>query len=231
VLTCLLQALFCQQANSPQPRPTSPHCLFCFPKLFSRAPAPPQSAVANDARARDTTPQTRAQIAGALHYIHGRSILHRDLKTQNILLDGNGVPVLADFGISKVLQQAEGYAASTVVGTPYYLSPEVCLNKPYTFKSDVWALGCVLYESATLRCAAAAGPRAAGPPRACVWPRLTAFDRRWSTHGPPRPSAPGPGPRAPSPPWPPNLKSPKPPPPPPGTPSRPSPCSPWSTRS
>ncbi|GBF90020.1 hypothetical protein Rsub_02726 [Raphidocelis subcapitata] len=96
------------------------------------------------------------QIAGALHYIHGRSILHRDLKTQNILLDGNGVPMLADFGISKVLQQAEGYAASTVVGTPYYLSPEVCLNKPYTFKSDVWALGCVLYEMATLRHAFAA---------------------------------------------------------------------------
>ena len=39
----------------------------------------------------------------------------------------------------------------TVVGTPYYLSPEVCENKPYTFKSDVWALGCVLYELCTLK--------------------------------------------------------------------------------
>jgi len=96
-------------------------------------------------------PNHHPQIAGALHYIHGRNILHRDLKTQNILLDRNGVPVLADFGISKVLQQTEGYAANTVVGTPYYLSPEVCMNKPYTFKSDIWALGCVLYEMATLR--------------------------------------------------------------------------------
>jgi serine/threonine protein kinase len=51
----------------------------------------------------------------------------------------------------QVLQQAEGFAAKTVTGTPYYLSPEVCLNQPYTFKSDVWSLGCVLYEMATLR--------------------------------------------------------------------------------
>ena len=58
----------------------------------------------------------------------------------------------------QVLQQAEGFAAKTVVGTPYYLSPEVCLNQPYTFKSDVWALGCVLYEMATLRCGPLAAP-------------------------------------------------------------------------
>jgi hypothetical protein len=47
-------------------------------------------------------PPRPPQIAGALHYIHGRNILHRDLKTQNILLNGTGVPILADFGISKV---------------------------------------------------------------------------------------------------------------------------------
>lgn len=51
----------------------------------------------------------------------------------------------------QVMQQTEDFAR-TVVGTPFYLSPEVCLNKPYTFKSDIWALGCVLYEMATLRC-------------------------------------------------------------------------------
>ena len=57
---------------------------------------------------------------------------------------------LGDFGISKVLENTNG-AAMTVVGTPYYMSPEVCQNQPYTFKSDVWALGCVLYELCTLQ--------------------------------------------------------------------------------
>lgn len=80
------------------------------------------------------------QIAIALEYIHGRKVIHRDIKTSNIFLTGNGTVKLGDFGISKVLENTNE-AAMTVVGTPYYMSPEVCENKPYTFKSDVWALG------------------------------------------------------------------------------------------
>ncbi len=57
---------------------------------------------------------------------------------------------LGDFGISRVLENTTSNAM-TVVGTPYYMSPEVCQNHPYTFKSDVWALGCVLYELCTLK--------------------------------------------------------------------------------
>lgn len=86
----------------------------------------------------------------SLEYIHGRKVLHRDLKSQNIFLTGNNTVKLGDFGISKVLENTNG-AAMTVVGTPYYMSPEVCQNHPYTFKSDVWALGCVLYELCTLK--------------------------------------------------------------------------------
>lgn len=89
------------------------------------------------------------QICIALEYIHGRKILHRDIKSQNIFLTSNGTVKLGDFGISKLLESTNE-AAMTVVGTPYYMSPEVCENKPYTFKSDVWALGCVLYELCTL---------------------------------------------------------------------------------
>jgi serine/threonine protein kinase len=89
------------------------------------------------------------QIAISLEYIHGRKVIHRDIKTSNIFLTGNGTVKLGDFGISKVLENTNE-AAMTVVGTPYYMSPEVCENKPYTFKSDVWALGCVLYELCTL---------------------------------------------------------------------------------
>lgn len=67
------------------------------------------------------------QLCLSLEYIHGRKVLHRDLKSQNIFLTGNNTVKLGDFGISKVLENTNG-AAMTVVGTPYYMSPEVCQN-------------------------------------------------------------------------------------------------------
>jgi NIMA (never in mitosis gene a)-related kinase len=90
------------------------------------------------------------QLLLALEFVHRKKILHRDIKSSNIFLRSNGTVKLGDFGISKILDNTHE-AAMTVVGTPYYMSPEVCENKPYTFKSDVWALGCVLYEMCTLK--------------------------------------------------------------------------------
>eukprot|EP00743_Colponemidia_sp_Colp-15_P008700 GILK01009475.1.p1 GENE.GILK01009475.1~~GILK01009475.1.p1 ORF type:complete len:649 (-),score=124.07 GILK01009475.1:252-2123(-) len=90
------------------------------------------------------------QIASALQYVHKNHILHRDLKTQNIFLMKNNVVKVGDFGISRVLESTN-QAAMSVVGTPYYMSPEVCENKPYSYKSDCWALGCVLYEMCVLK--------------------------------------------------------------------------------
>eukprot|EP00761_Pharyngomonas_kirbyi_P014472 gb/GECH01014502.1/.p1 GENE.gb/GECH01014502.1/~~gb/GECH01014502.1/.p1 ORF type:complete len:520 (+),score=163.89 gb/GECH01014502.1/:1-1560(+) len=90
------------------------------------------------------------QIAQGLSHIHENNILHRDLKTQNIFLTKDNVVKLGDFGISKVLTSHTD-VAKTMIGTPFYLSPEMCEDKPYDFKSDIWALGCVLYEMATLR--------------------------------------------------------------------------------
>lgn len=89
------------------------------------------------------------QICLAMQYIHSKRILHRDLKTSNIFITGNNCLKIGDFGISKVLQGTLE-AAMTVVGTPYYMSPEICQSKPYTLKSDIWALGCLLYELCTL---------------------------------------------------------------------------------
>ena len=89
------------------------------------------------------------QICMSLQYIHQLGILHRDIKTSNIYLTVNNTVKLGDFGISRVLQGSE--AAMTVVGTPYYMSPEVCEGKPYSYKSDAWSLGCVLYELCTLK--------------------------------------------------------------------------------
>ncbi|GFR87117.1 serine/threonine-protein kinase Nek4-like [Elysia marginata] len=90
------------------------------------------------------------QIAMALQYMHERNILHRDLKTQNIFLTKSKIIKVGDLGIARVLDSA-GDMATTLIGTPYYMSPELFSNKPYNHKSDVWALGCCVYEMTTLK--------------------------------------------------------------------------------
>jgi len=85
-----------------------------------------------------------------MKHVHDRKILHRDLKCQNIFLTKNGIIKLGDFGIARVLSSTRENAR-TMVGTPYYLSPEIIDNKPYSFKSDIWSLGVVLYELCALK--------------------------------------------------------------------------------
>ena len=87
------------------------------------------------------------QISLGLAYIHSKNILHRDLKPMNIFLKKNNLIKIGDLGVAKMLQT--NTKAITYIGTPYYLSPEVCEGKPYNSKSDVWALGCILYELCT----------------------------------------------------------------------------------
>lgn len=90
------------------------------------------------------------QICLAMKHVHDRKILHRDLKSQNIFLTKSGRVKLGDFGIAKILS-ATMENAKTMVGTPYYLSPEIIENRPYSFKSDIWSMGVLLYELCCLK--------------------------------------------------------------------------------
>ena len=88
------------------------------------------------------------QLVKGLKSLHNLKILHRDFKSANVLLFSDGRAKLGDLNISKVAKKGLGY---TQTGTPYYSSPEVWKDMPYDNKSDIWSLGCVLYEMITLK--------------------------------------------------------------------------------
>eukprot|EP00002_Diphylleia_rotans_P007027 TRINITY_DN164_c0_g1_i5.p1 TRINITY_DN164_c0_g1~~TRINITY_DN164_c0_g1_i5.p1 ORF type:complete len:474 (+),score=111.83 TRINITY_DN164_c0_g1_i5:51-1472(+) len=90
------------------------------------------------------------QVALSMQVLHKENILHRDLKSANILLTSEGRTKLADFGVAKLLKSKDEMS-KTRIGTPYYLSPEVWHSQEYNHKSDIWALGVLLYEIACLK--------------------------------------------------------------------------------
>jgi len=90
------------------------------------------------------------QATLGLKYLHSKQIIHRDLKSQNLFLSERGSLRIGDFGISKALKR-NVLVGDGAMGTPYYLSPEICTDSLYSFASDMWALGCVLYELAVLK--------------------------------------------------------------------------------
>lgn len=90
------------------------------------------------------------QISLAIKHIHDRKILHRDLKSQNIFLTNGDMVKLGDFGIARVLRNT-AELASTQIGTPYYMSPEIMDNKKYNSKTDIWSLAVILYEIMCLK--------------------------------------------------------------------------------
>ena len=88
------------------------------------------------------------QILEGLKYLHDNKIMHRDLKCANIFITKNGILKLGDLNVSIIAKLG---MAKTQTGTPYYCSPEIWRDKPYNYKSDIWSLGCILYELCQLR--------------------------------------------------------------------------------
>lgn len=91
-----------------------------------------------------------SQICDAIQHMHERRILHRDLKPANIFLTLDGTIKVGDLGLSRELSE-HTIQAHSKVGTPLYMSPEVLRGDGYDFKSDIWSLGCLLYELAMLK--------------------------------------------------------------------------------
>ena len=110
-----------------------------FDRLHRRSQLPPLTET-------DLT-KIAYQVASGMEYLHKNKIVHRDLKTLNILLDGNGNACIADFGLSGTMNSDEGFGET--VGTPHYTAPEVLAHAHYGPKVDIYSFAIVLWEMLT----------------------------------------------------------------------------------
>jgi serine/threonine-protein kinase len=104
--------------------------------------------------------QVLLQVTQAIDFAHSRGVLHRDLKPSNVMLGEHGEVQVLDWGLAKVIDRGDGKViasgsdhtrAGEVIGTPAYMSPEQAASSPLDERSDVWALGVMMYEILTLQ--------------------------------------------------------------------------------
>ena len=102
----------------------------------------------------DATTKTKCilGIAGGVAYLHAQNIMHRDLKSDNILLDANYEVKICDFGLSKIVEGEDAKGNTQRVGTPLYMAPEMFQNAPYNYTIDAYAFSILLYEILTGLC-------------------------------------------------------------------------------
>ena len=109
-----------------------------------------------------------SQVGDALDYAHMRGLIHRDVKPSNVLMDERGNCLLTDFGLAKIIEGSAHLTTSgTIMGTPAYMSPEQGLGEKLDARSDIYALGVILYEMATGRV-----PYSAETPMAVVFKHI-----------------------------------------------------------
>jgi hypothetical protein len=86
------------------------------------------------------------QVAEALDYAHERGVIHRDVKPANVMIDSRGWATVTDFGIAKAASQTSMTGSGSMIGTPYYMSPEQCSGKKITGASDQYSLGVMAFQ-------------------------------------------------------------------------------------
>lgn len=89
------------------------------------------------------------QLLLGLNYLHENQIVHRDLKSANILISSNGILKVSDFGSSRKFEDIEGHISKSLRGSPYWMAPEVVNREGHSYPADIWSFGCVLLEMAS----------------------------------------------------------------------------------
>ncbi len=106
-------------------------------------------AAEGDLLPREEVLQITAAVASALAYAHRRDMVHRDIKPANVMINRDGQVILTDFGIAKILSGPQFTASGAMLGTPAYMSPEQGLGEPGDARSDIYALGVMLFQMVT----------------------------------------------------------------------------------